>query len=133
MILKVTKVCKFTNADERWNREVEVDRAPVAKENDGDPAPLRTGNDVEMPAGNTCRVRVCGHVEWMLLLTTKNVLVCDSELKANEASSTTCKMFWNPRPRPNVRLEPRRGQKRESTQPIPDLEEEVTSTVLCSY
>ena len=26
-------------------------------------------------------------------------------------------------------LEPRRGQKRESTHPLPDLEEEVTSTV----
>ena len=27
-------------------------------------------------------------------------------------------------------LEPRRGQKRESTQPLPDLGEDVTSTVL---
>ena len=29
-----------------------------------------------------------------------------------------------------ARLEPKRGQKRESTQPLPDLEEEVMSTVL---
>ena len=54
-------------------------------------------------------------------------LVCDSELRATEARSTTYKMCWNPRPR--RRPEPRRGQKRESTQLLPDLEEEVTSTV----
>ena len=34
-----------------------------------------------------------------------------------------------PQAKTNARLEPRSGQKRESTQPLPDLEEEVTSTV----
>ena len=32
-------------------------------------------------------------------------------------------------PQAKARPEPRRGQKRESTQPLPDLEEEVTLTV----
>ena len=35
----------------------------------------------------------------------------------------------DPQAKTKVRLEPRRGLKRESAQPLPDLEEEVTSTV----
>ena len=35
-----------------------------------------------------------------------------------------------PQAKTRARLEPRSGQKRESKQPLPDLEEEVTSTVL---
>ena len=61
--------------------EVEVDRAPVARQNEGDPAPLER-QDVEM-----------------LLLTLKNVLVCASEQRTKEARNTTCKTYWNPRPR----------------------------------
>ena len=34
-----------------------------------------------------------------------------------------------PQAKTRVRLEPRRGQKRESTQLLPNLEEEVTSTI----
>ena len=34
-----------------------------------------------------------------------------------------------PQAKTRARLQPRRGQKRERTQPHPDLEEEVTSTV----
>ena len=34
-----------------------------------------------------------------------------------------------PQDKTRARLEPRRGQKRESTQPLTDLEEEVTSTI----
>ena len=34
-----------------------------------------------------------------------------------------------PQAKTRARLEPRWGQKRESSQPLPDLEEEVTSTV----
>ena len=35
----------------------------------------------------------------MLLLTLKKALVCDSELKANEARNTTYRTYWNSRPR----------------------------------
>ena len=54
---------------------------------------------------------------------------CDSGLRAKEARNTTYKTYWNPRPRRGPGLEPRRGQKRESTQHLPDLEEEVVKTV----
>ena len=60
----------------------------------------------------------------MLFLTPKNVLDCEPESRANEARYTTCKMFWNPRPRR------RPGWSQGThTQPLPNLEEEVTSTV----
>ena len=39
------------------------------------------------------------------------------------------KTFWNLEAKTKARLEPRRGQKRESTRLLPVLEEEVTSTV----
>ena len=64
----------------------------------------------------------------MLLLTVKNVLVCDSELRAN-APETRYARFTGPQAKTKATLEPRRGQKRASTQPLPDLEGEVTSTV----
>ena len=54
---------------------------------------------------------------------------CDSGLRAKEARNTTNKTYWNPRPRRGPGLEPRRGQKRESTQHLPDLEEEVVNAV----
>ena len=54
----------------------------------------------------------------MLLLTTKNVLVCDSELIANESRKTTWKIVLEPQAKTRARVEPRRGQKREITQPL---------------
>ena len=58
----------------------------------------------------------------------KNALVCDSELRAKEARSTICKTYWNRRPRrgPGQR---RGGSRSLKTRKLPDLEEEVTSTV----
>ena len=58
-----------------------------------------------------------------------NVLVCDFELRANEARNTTYKMYCKNRPRRRPGWSSRGIQKCESTQPLPDLEEEVTSTV----
>ena len=43
--------------------------------------------------------------------------------------NTTCKTCWNPQAKTRARLEPRRSQKRESTQLLPGLVEEVASTV----
>ena len=71
--------------------EVEWDQARVVRENEGDPA-LNEQQDVEMP------VEVSGE-SVSVLLTSKNVLACDSELKASEARNTTCKMSWKPRRR----------------------------------
>ena len=42
--------------------EVRVDWAPVAREDDGDPAPLEQ-QDVEMPVDTPVRVRAC--VTWI--------------------------------------------------------------------
>ena len=65
----------------------------------------------------------------MLLLTMKNVLVCDSELRANEARNHDVQDVLEPQAKTKAKLTPKRGQKPESTQSLLDLEEEVTSTV----
>ena len=101
--------------------EIEANRASVARENDGEPAPLER-QDVEMPveapvksasvrrgldavADNEERARLRLRVERKR--GQKHDMQDVLELQAKKRD----------------RLEPRRGQKRESTQPLPDLEE----------
>ena len=57
----------------------------------------------------------------MLLLTMKNV--------RKRGQKHDMQDVLEPQTKTKARLEPKRGQKRESTQPLPDLEEDVTSTV----
>ena len=65
----------------------------------------------------------------MLWVTTKNVLVCDSELKVNGKEHDVQDVL-ELLAKTRTKLEPRRGQKRESTQLLPDPEEEVEDTTL---
>ena len=88
MILRVTNVCTFTNADEIRGPEVEGDRTLVVRENADGPAFLEQ-QDVELSMEISC-----DNVEGIMLLTTKNVLACDSEVKTSEIRSTTCKLSW---------------------------------------
>ena len=61
----------------------------------------------------------------------KNVLVCDSEPRANGQKHDIQDVLEHQAKRKAL-LVLGRSQKRESTQPFPDLEEEVTSTVLAA-
>ena len=56
----------------------------------------------------------------------KNVRFCEGKRGQNQDTEDVLE----PQAKTKARLEPRRCQKRESTQLLPDLEEEVTSTVL---
>ena len=105
-----------------------MDRAPVTRKHEGDPAPVEQ-HDVEMP------------VETLVDSTS---VICGSDAVAdNEEERARLRLraegkqgqkhdiqdVLDPQAKTKVRLEPRRGLKRESAQPLPDLEEEVTSTV----
>ena len=99
----------------------------VARENDGGPAPLKW-RDVEMP--------VEAPVESASVKRGSDAVANTEErarlrLRAEGKRGQKHDMQDELEPQTNSKasLEPRRGQKRESTQPLPDLEEEVTSTV----
>ena len=77
--------------------EVVVDWAPVARENEGDPAPVEQP-DVEMPV-ETPVESACVKRGSDAVADNEERVTCDSELRANEAGNTTYKMCWNPRPR----------------------------------
>ena len=102
--------------------EIEVDRVLVARENGCDLARLQR-QDVEMHV-EAPGVRL-SNVDQILLLTMKNALFCDS---AKEARKHDMQDVLEPQAKTMARSEPRRGQKRENTQLLTDLEEEVTST-----
>ena len=104
--------------------EVEANRAPVARENEGYPAPQER-QDVEMPvevSGASASVKLGSDV------------VADDEERARLRLGAEGKRgqkhdmqdVLELQAKTKARLEPRRCQKRESTQPLPDLEEEVT-------
>ena len=104
-----------------------MDRAPVARENEGDPARLEQ-QDVELPVeapGESASVKRGSEA------------VADNEERARLRLSAEGKRgqkydkqdVLEPQAKTKARLEPRRGQKRESTQLFPDLEEEVPSKV----
>ena len=84
-------------------REIEANRAPVAGESDGDPADAVADNEER----HRLRLRAEG----------KRGQQHDIQDERETQAKT------------RGRLEPRRGPKRESTQHLPDLEEEVSSTV----
>ena len=72
--------------------EVQANRAPVARENEGDPAPQERQDvhmSVEALVESASSKRVSDAV----------ALVCDSELRAKDARNMTCKTYWNPKPR----------------------------------
>ena len=98
--------------------EVEVDQASVAIENEGGPAPLER-QDVEMPVEAVC-VCECG-----------SNAVADNEERARlrlraegkRGQKHDVQDVLEFQAKTNARLEPRSGQKRESTQTLPDQEE----------
>ena len=108
--------------------EVEVDRAPVARENEGDPAPLGR-HDVEIlveaPVGSASAKR-------------GSDAVADSQERARlrlraegkRGQKHDTQDVVETQAKTKARLVPRRGQKRESTPPLPDLEEEIENTTL---
>ena len=104
-----------------------MDRAPVVRESEGDPARLEQ-QGVELPVeapGESASVKRGSEV------------AADNEERARLRLSAEGKRgqkhdiqdVLEPHAKTKARLEPRRGQKRESTQLVPDLEEEVTSKV----
>ena len=77
--------------------EIEANRAPVASENEGDPA-RKERQDVEMPVET--------FVEFASVKRGSDVAAdnkerdrCDTKVRAPEARNTKCKTHWNPRSR----------------------------------
>ena len=107
--------------------EIEANGAPFARENEGDPAPQER-QDVQMP--------VEAPFEPASVQRGSDAVV-DNEDRARFRLGAEGKRgqkhdiqdVLKPQAKTRVRPEPRRGQKRESTQPLTDLQEEVTSTV----
>ena len=137
MILRVTNERLQVHKRRRdAELEVEGDRAPVVREEEGDPA-LLGQQDVEMP------VEVSGESAFVK----RGVdAVADNEDRARLRNRVEGKrgqkhdiqVVLEPDAKTKARLEPRRGQKRESTQPLPDLQEDVENTtlkvlVLCGF
>ena len=106
--------------------EIEAKRAPVVRGNEGDPAPQER-QDVVMPLE--------APVESASVKRGSDG-VADTEERARlrlraegkRGQKHNIQDVLKPQAKTKVRLEPR-GQKRDSMQPLPDLEEEVTSTV----
>ena len=109
--------------------ENEANRASVARENEGDLA-HQERQDVEMlveapveSASVKCRSDAVADNE-------ESARVRLRSRGQKEARNTICKTYWNPRPRRGPDWS--RGVRSvKSTQPLPDLEEEVTWTVPC--
>ena len=97
--------------------EVEANPAPVARENEGDPAPLeRHVVEEEAPVESASVKRgpdACLRIR----------------AEGKRGQKHNLQDVLEPQAKTKARLEPRRGQKRESTQPLPELEVEVTSII----
>ena len=99
--------------------EDEVDWAPVARENDGDPA-LVEQQDVESASVERGSDAVADNEERARLRL---------RAEGKRSQEHDIQHALEPLAKTKARLEPRKGPKRESTQPLADQEEEVTSTV----
>ena len=106
--------------------EIEANRAPVVRGNEGDPAPQER-QDVEMPLE--------APVESASVKRGQNAVGGTEErarlrlrAEGKRGQKHDIQDVLEPQAKTKVRLEPR-GQKRDSMQLLPDLEDEVTSTV----
>ena len=107
--------------------EVEANRAPVARENEGDPTPQER-QYVEMPVEALAE---------SASVKRGSDAVADNEERARlrlraegkKGQKHDMQDVLESQAKTKARLEPRRGQKCERTQPLPELEEEVTSTI----
>ena len=105
MILKVTNVCKFTSADEMWNLRFEWTGHRSREKMTVIPH-LWNSKMLRCRWTDLASPRLC-NVDPTLWAKMKNVLVCNTELRAKEARNTICKMCWNLRPRRRPAWSPR--------------------------
>ena len=107
MILRVTYFRKFTNADGMWNLRLKWTRHQSREKMRAIP---------HLWSSKMLRCRRKHLVDRMLLLTLENVLVCRAEGKRGQKHDVLDVQEAQAKTKP--RLAPRRGQKRESTQPL---------------
>ena len=107
--------------------ETEANQASVARENEGEPA-HQERQDVEMPVEALAESVSC---ETWIGPVSRQWRTCSLRLGAEgkRGLKHDAHDVLEPQAETRARSEPRRGQKRESTQPLPELAEEVTSTI----